>query len=314
VELTPVVKPVSRAAWVGPVGLLIAVILVVGLGGLVSVKDGKTDDLGLTGSMVPKGVDVTAKAGSSKVALDIKTDVVEGSRPTHVEITGVGAFDYAAGEGHIDEHLSGATVPPGTPSDVSLLITKVAVFVSGPAVSGKLPAGKSFLEMPIPPPSVVPNSNTTPADTLRILKNVSGPIVKVGREQVRGVDTVHFRTTVDLAKTQGSSQTPTTAGRQSGSDIVPIGLSVNVATEVWLDAAGRVRRMTMTFDVGALTKIFRGGPLNGTSASRVTGTQIVTLELFDFGTAARVTAPPADQVVDQSHARGPGFNFGTKTA
>ena len=46
-------------------------------------------------------------------------------------------------------------------------------------------------------------------------------------------------------------------------------------------------------------------------ASRVTGTQVLTIELFDFGSPAHVTTPPGDQV-SLPTARGPGVSLGTK--
>src|SRR3954468_2725614 len=184
-------NPAVKAAPIRILALVIGMVFAIGIGGLTVVRLDDNDG-GDRRARVAAAADATMSAGSSKVALDIKTDAAEGNRPTHVEINGVGSFDYTAGEGHIDEHLSGATVPPGVPVDVSLLITRSAVYVSGPAVASALSAGKTFLKLPVPPRSVVPNANTTPAETLKILKNVSGPIVKVKKERVRGVGTVHY--------------------------------------------------------------------------------------------------------------------------
>src|SRR5438874_1920593 len=100
------------ATWVWPLAFALAVVFAFGVGGLSVVDSDGGTDISVRETLVATAADATAKAGSSQVALDIKTDALDGTRPTHVEITGAGAFDYTVGEGHIDQHLSGATVPP----------------------------------------------------------------------------------------------------------------------------------------------------------------------------------------------------------
>src|SRR3954462_7886592 len=110
VEMTPVGASRRGAALIGPLALLIALVLVIGMAGLGIVKNDSGGDPGAAGSRLAKAADTTTKAGSSKGTVAVKTNVVEGKRATPVQVTGVGAFDYAAGNGQLDEPLSGETV------------------------------------------------------------------------------------------------------------------------------------------------------------------------------------------------------------
>jgi hypothetical protein len=106
---------------------------------------------------------------------------------------------------------------------------------------------------------------------------------EIGSEPVRGVQATRFRVTIDLAGADAALATGI---------IVPSGpyrgLN-NIPAEVWLDSAGRARRIAV-------------------STEQTSGSNPVPIwsvvELWDFGVAADITAPQAADVVPPREAYG----------
>lgn len=96
-----------------------------------------------------------------------------------------------------------------------------------------------------------------PSRSLDYLRSVSTEVTAEGREDVRGDRTTRHRATVDLGRAEG-----------------PPGYLLSV--EVWVDEAGRTRRLRY--------------PLLGESDTTV------VWELYDFGAVIDVSPPPSDKV------------------
>jgi hypothetical protein len=106
---------------------------------------------------------------------------------------------------------------------------------------------------------------------------------KVGTEQIRGVDTTHYRLEVDLDKALADAE---------GSDkdvLSQVQKAVGggpLSADVWLDGDKHVRRMQMTLD-------------GGTYSQKAAGTRItIAYDFYDFGAAIDTAIPPADQVTN----------------
>jgi hypothetical protein len=66
-----------------------------------------------------------------------------------------------------------------------------------------------------------------------------------------------------------------------------------VPVDVYVDADGHLRRMTMDLDLGS----FAGAAgVSGASGVPVP-TMAMSLDLYDFGAPVKVEAPPADQII-----------------
>jgi hypothetical protein len=128
-----------------------------------------------------------------------------------------------------------------------------------------------------------------PTRSLRLLEGVVGRPTVVGSESVDGTATTHYRALLDVDAATGSRGLP------------------RLTADVWLDAAGRVRRLDYQID-----STLRGAPT----------VNVESLRLTSFGAAVGVVAPPSDQVVPfalvadrwqqflASGAAGPGFAGG----
>jgi hypothetical protein len=130
-------------------------------------------------------------------------------------------------------------------------------------------------------------AGTDPRDVFGMLKAVSGSIEGVGSEKIRGVETSHYRATIDLAKVE---QLVPAAQRQSlgslGQSAQQAGVS-EIPLDIWIDADQLVRKLSVDLDAK------QPGTDQSVKASLV-------VELYDYGTPLDLKLPPADQVVDAS--------------
>jgi hypothetical protein len=125
-----------------------------------------------------------------------------------------------------------------------------------------------------------PRGANDPLWPLDALFGASGDVVEAGPEAVRGVPTTRYRLTVDLARADAA---------------LPAGVSVPqgpyrslraLPAEVWLDAAGLARRISVNSEP--------------TAAADAQVWSIV--ELWDFGVAADITPPGPDELLAPAEA------------
>jgi hypothetical protein len=115
---------------------------------------------------------------------------------------------------------------------------------------------------------------------LSYLKSISAEnVTEVGKEQVRGVDTTHYKATASVdALLANTAESQRETQRKTMSDA---GIT-SVPVEVWIDADGLTRRMR--FDMQGSSAAFKGE----------VG---VEFEFYDFNATPAVEAPPAAEVI-----------------
>ena len=119
-------------------------------------------------------------------------------------------------------------------------------------------------------------ADSDPTEMLQALRGASDDVEEVGTEEVRGVETTHYRGTMDLRR----------AAQQSGANAEQIEKLIDLVgkdtmpAHVWVDDEGLARRMRSELPM----------PIGGDAE--------MTLELFDYGTDEKIVVPPADQVTD----------------
>ena len=222
-----------------------------------------------------------------------------------------GGFDTPAKRSRIEVDLSslaelmkqvgsglGGTVTGdlGDPSDWKLeaIMDGQVVYLHFPLIAKELPDGKTWIKGDADDFSQTGTagldqfgsfSGMDPRDVFGFLKAVSGSIEVVGSEEVRGVPTSHYRTTLDPAKLTDlvpAEQRKTLSGvdeaaRQAGLTELPL--------DVWIDADQRIRKLSIELDA----------KMPGSTES-VQGSLVV--ELYDYGVPLELDLPPADQVAD----------------
>ncbi|MGH9166043.1 MAG: hypothetical protein ACRDZW_11120 [Acidimicrobiales bacterium] len=214
--------------------------------------------------------DKSVAKGTSKVAIGVD---VTGSVSTSYTIEG--EFDFKQERGRFSLDLSKLGFPEGGPSEVRF---------SGSSAFMQLQE-KEWLKVDL---GVLGRSSgiNKPTAQLYYLKGVTGEVRKLGTEAVRGEPTTRYAAPVDLDRTaRAVSPKLRDEIRQT---IRQLGTS-DLATEAWLDGAGRLRQLRYTIDLSTLSS---------TSASPPRGKVAATYEFFDFGVGVEVADPPAAQVVD----------------
>jgi hypothetical protein len=237
--------------------------------------------------IVLASVQTTAAAKSAHVSMSVSAT---GLGSQAFSLTGDGAIDFANGDSQLTMKFGGAasTLLPGGIEERSV---DHLVYVQLPGLTGAsrwvaVDAGKLGSSS-----SSVPGlGESDPTQFLASLETVSDRVDKVGTEVVRGVDTTHYRATLDLRKAIDQADVPQSlrdAEKQflgSNGDQAP-----SIPVDVWIGADGYVRRISLDLDLGAL-----GAPGIGGSGSAPA--VIVSIDLYDFGVPVDVQAPPADQI------------------
>jgi hypothetical protein len=128
---------------------------------------------------------------------------------------------------------------------------------------------------------------TDPLSILDALEGVSGPLETVGREEIRGTETTHYRTTLDPAKIAAQAEAAGATEDVLGSfkDALAQANLASVPLDVWVDDDGLLRRMEID---ASMTQEGLGGETS----------MRLTFDLFDYGAEVDVQPPPADLVVD----------------
>jgi hypothetical protein len=184
----------------------------------------------------------------------------------------------------------------GSPDDWKLEAIRdgETTYIRFPLIAKQLPAGKTWIKGDAKDLSSADAgrlsqfgsfAGTDPRDIFGVLKAVSGSIESVGSEKIRGVETSHYRATVDTAKLEqlvpaGERQSLGSLGetaKQAGLTELPL--------DVWIDADQRVAKLSVDVDAK------QPGSDAAVKASLV-------VELYDYGVPLDLELPPADQVVD----------------
>ena len=178
-----------------------------------------------------------------------------------------GAFDTPAKRSQMSVDLSsfaelmkgfasslGGTVTGdlGSPEDWKLEVIQDGdvAYVHFPLLAKQLPDGKTWIKGDAKTLSSADAgqlkqfgslAGTDPRDVFGLLEAVSGSIEAVGTDEIRGVETSHYKATIDTAKVEklvpeGQRQTLDGLGR-SGRAKIPI--------DVWIDADQRVRKLAI---------------------------------------------------------------------
>ena len=168
-------------------------------------------------------------------------------------------------------------------------------YVRFPAIDDQLPVGKSWLRGAdgISAGAVDFRQFTSgdPREALDALQGIAGDIETLGSEELRGVETTHYRATLDPAELaeardrEGRSAPPSVVERltRSGVDDIPV--------DVWIDADGLIRKLTMALSAT------QPGTTQSSEAS-------ISFELWDYGEPVEIAVPPASEVADASALRG----------
>jgi hypothetical protein len=238
----------------------------------------------------------TVDAKSAKLAFDTS---IEGGGQT-LRMNGSGSVDFQQREAtmtfDVGELLRGSGLPASPGERWTMITQGFVLYMHAPTLAQQLPGGKEWLKLDIAAVAKSQNVNlgqfrqltqNDPTQMLDYLRATSGKIEKVGTEDVRGVETTHYRAEVDLdrvaeqapAELRKTFRTSIQSLKQGlGTDIVPV--------DVWVDDENLVRRLQEHLSVAG------GGKID------------FSVDFYDFGTPVTVTPPPASETLDLAKVLG----------
>lgn len=232
------------------------------------------------------------EAGSSRVVLEL---TMTGIAPEPLTITGEGIQDpeqQLAGFTMDLSQVAGLTGGGVDLGEIEMVLDRSTLYMRLPFLEAA--DLKPWIEVDLEAiaeqegldlPSLQQLGQADPALTFAYLRAASDDTQEVGQEDVRGVETTHYRVTVELARVADlvpeEQREETRAAVQAlieatGLETVPV--------DAWIDGDGLIRRMDLGYEdveVGPGKK----------------GDMSMSMELYDYGVAVDVELPPSDQVM-----------------
>lgn len=232
------------------------------------------------------------EAGSSRVALEL---TMTGLAPEPLSITGEGIQDPEQQLARFTMDLSQVAGLTGGGVDLG----EIEMVLDGSTLYMRLPFLeaadlKPWIEVDVAAiaeqegldlPSLQQLGQADPALIFAYLRAASGDTQEIGKEDVRGVETTHYRMTVELARVADAvpeeQRDQTRAAIQAlieatGLDTVPV--------DAWIDGDGLIRRMDLGYEDVEV-------------APGKKGSMSMSMELYDYGVDVDVSPPPSDQVM-----------------
>jgi hypothetical protein len=120
-----------------------------------------------------------------------------------------------------------------------------------------------------------------PTQSLQQLE-AAGEVEEVGAEDVRGQETTHYKTTIDLERQAELVEQDNPEAAKSIRKTIQLTGQRRVPMDVWVDSDQLVRRLKWT---------------QKTPAGEQQATTTMTMELYDFGADIEIELPPRDQVM-----------------
>jgi hypothetical protein len=261
--------------------------------------------------------EASAKSSSARFSLDVTASVP--GLAGELSFGATGAFDTPAERAQFEIDLSSFADLLGSfagamggsssgdlstdPNDWRLEAIQDGgvVYIRFPLIADKLPDGKTWVKGDLATLAGQAGSGlgqfgsfaeTDPRDAFAYLKAVAGDIEAVGSEELHGVETTHYRATIDVAKALDLVPVEQRGGLADLDQLIgQAGLS-QLPVDVWLDASQRVHKLEMSFDFTA----------PGTSQS---AGGAMTVEVWDYGVPVELDLPDDADVVDASALTAP---------
>jgi hypothetical protein len=251
---------------------------------------------------VARAAETTSKADTMHLSMRMR---IAAPATAPMTMTAEGAFDNTAKRGSMTLDMSdfARQIPEGNAlADPSLwrgeevfdFSRSPVLYMRFPFMTKALPGSKPWIRVDMQQlgkrvgldfGALVQSNQSNPAQQLDYLRSVGGDLKDLGQETVGGVETTHYRGTVDLDKyeklvprDQRESVRKTIEQLQQ-----TMGGRSTYPVDVWVDSSDRVRRMA--FDMTSNTP-------------QGTVTTSMQIDLSDFGAPVDVQLPAKSQTVD----------------
>ena len=296
--------------------LAASVLVAAGCGGGTGSGGAEVSGEPISLEQLASSASTSAAATSVRFSFDVSSTFPGAGEP--FALSGEGAFDQASERASFSVDMSSlakllagfvAGFPGADKSDLpdfddpagwqfELVQDGDVGYVRLPAIADRLPEGKTWVRATADAvkasgfdfTELDSLAQNDPRDALEALRAVSGDVETVGTAELHGVETTHYRAHLDpddLARQANERKADAASlfdrlSAQSGVTDVPL--------DVWIDADGLVRKLSLDLDAPDTTV--------------QTGHVSLAFELWDYGEQVEIEVPPASQVADASALRG----------
>lgn len=221
-----------------------------------------------------------------------------------MRLSATGAEDFSGQQAEV-------TLTMPVIGEIQMRLIGGTVYVQSATSNGSANAGKWFKVNAPDAGEISSGSGGFDAkEGLTILRTLSTTgVIERGSAEVRGVPTTHYSATLDLTKIAAVDKAVGNAGTSGadtdedlGSMLKGIGMTT-APVDLYLDAQGRLRRMSLSVTAQAPTATPTTGASSSTNdssllgmAGAMNGSFTMSMDFFNFGVPVHVSAPPADQI------------------
>lgn len=270
------------------IGIVVLAGLVIGaLAAVMTASEGSRS--GSEMNLIAHSAEAAGAAGSARA--DYRMSMSMGSVPS-IGFTGEAAFDFAAEALSMTMDLD---VPGAAGFGTEMRLVDGVMYMRMPPELGAPTPWASFDIAGVVETDALAGLGTG-ADirqTLDYLRG-AGDVTEIGREEINGVTTTHYRAEIDLRK--AADQVPPGQQDEFEAAIEQFELmagTISIPADVWIDDAGLPRRMSYRITVD-------NSPLGDRLPGDGSLTMSLSMDLYDYGEPVSVSAPPASQVTDMT--------------
>lgn len=231
----------------------------------------------------------TTDAGTARMSMNMEMTGLGSSVPGGTySLPADGVVDLATGE-------SETTIEMGGLGSVRMRIVDGTIYYDFGAIAGS--SQRPWVKVDLAElgfdPAMFSQGQSDPTQVLAYLAAASDDVREVGKEEVRGDPTTHYRAKINIAKALERPGLLPTLKRQLEQLLSQPGQE-GLEIDVWIDAKGRARRIAYGLGLdNALPEKSRGEVPAGARME-------IKMEMYDFGVPVDVAAPAADEISDLS--------------
>jgi hypothetical protein len=235
--------------------------------------------------LLANAASATTRAGSARLTMQMQMSGPQGAFNAHAH--GVMNFSKPR-QAEIDMVMNVPNM--ATPISMTERMVGTTIYMRMPFLNAADPKIKPWVKLDLAAMgkaaglnlgALINSSTNDPASMMAYLRGASGKVQNLGQETVGGVNTTHYRATVEYSKMVAEMKNTDPAAASALQQAMDKTGMRSEPVDVWVDGSGLMRQERLDVQIPS-------------TSSRMT----MVMDLSDFGVPVHVSAPPASQTTD----------------